>query len=269
MDDTDVEIKMIEYIRSNKGCMPEELFEAMANFLGRQKFFKLLKGLKERKIVVARPRNKREHSLELRGENPLVMVADTLDHFEFTYFELFDRVFKVLQEPRSFIRERTKQIEQKENRHVLFAPDHFDLFSYTIFVFHTTLSNYLLDISIKWPALISDKKHLSKIFELTLRRMSQLYVKLFSRIEKIKPEKDLGIKLKPERVENLSELVVNQIKDLGQNVDDPGAMGETFDFFRFRDDKYNEHTLKELLYKIPRSPPSLTRSQMYTRKNKK
>jgi hypothetical protein len=92
-----------------------------------------------------------------------------------------------------------------------------------------------------------DKKHLSNIFEFIVRRMSQLYLKLFNNLESIDVEKDLKIRLKPTRVKNLSELVVSHIKDLGHSDDDPAAMDETFGFYE----------LRKALDKIPRSLPSL------------
>src|SRR5206468_7913295 len=174
--------------------MPEECFKGVEEDMARQKFFKLLPELKKKKVIQVRHRNKREQSLYLNGEDPLIIVVNALDKFQYTYFRFFDKVLQEIKKPQSTIRARVKMISEKENR-IVVPPDHYELFNDAIFVFQRTITRYMLDILIKWSNITKDKQHLSKIFEYSLRRASILYSRLFERIETIDVEKDLKIKL--------------------------------------------------------------------------
>ena len=123
MDDIERRTKIIEFIRNNRECMPEDVVRAVARHMSRQKFFKMLQELKERGTIVARNRNKRDQALQLNGEDPLVIVGDTLKNFEYSYFDLFDKVLENIMKPSYTIKEQQRLIENRENRHVLFAPD--------------------------------------------------------------------------------------------------------------------------------------------------
>jgi len=168
MKDIEREGKIVDYLSNHEGCSPERAYEALKGNFSRQKYFKLLKNLKERDAIRDEWINKRDKALYVNKDDIVVVVTRRLGEFEQNYFELLEKIFTRLEN-------ETKRSEIEYFYNSLY---------YTIMIFYDMVKIHSYLLSIYWPLSISDKKKLETLQVVTLAQMSELYTKFYEILRK-------------------------------------------------------------------------------------
>lgn len=226
------ELKIKDYIRSHEGCGPEEVFRALGPSMARQTFYRRLNNLKDKQEVISEFKNKRDQQLYLNGQNPLEIVSHNLITFEKRFFQLLGKVINELEKPYSSIKERADMWEEQRNEVKLPAGSiHLDLFTFTILVFHHSVTHWLFDISFSLPEKVNDPQILERINGVVLTRVSAMYSKLFKIISSITDEKHLKVKFNKKFLKDTKEYVYRELDGLFAKAFGENEPTETFEFF--------------------------------------
>jgi len=153
---------IIDYIRKHQGCTAEEVVKG-ENLSGRGKTFRILKDLKQEKIIREEKSNtnKRNKKLFLEESNPLILFPKEVDEFKQYLYELFRRA----------------QHHRKWNYKSVYYPSDILLGQcFSLFFEYLNINNYRAFVL--WPNTIKDKETLSKLYMLFYSEMIKLNLEL-------------------------------------------------------------------------------------------
>jgi hypothetical protein len=168
--------EIINFIRYNHGCSPEEAFQGVKNKMARSTFFKLLISLKGDQEIIAVNANKRDHKLYVNSSNPLISVPRELDEFENYFYPLLDRSKEKLE----------KYLSSGQDKVTVY----YDILGDTFLLFSELVRIYNYRALLIWPKQIKDSGTLDRLYVIVFSKLKEIQVEIINRIGSLIPNSE-------------------------------------------------------------------------------